>query len=411
MKVFPAFDTAANERTRGARGQALWVVLWAGAALAGCADDPPFSLRYKLTAGATQTCPASCESVNLACDSVLSIRILDPRDDKPLATVCEPITAAPSLCAMSRVRLPTDLRLPQRRLAVQVALYNADHISTINGKLACPDNQPFDGNRFAAPSAYQPAVAGMGYYDPGDAETVVELGCSDLTVVNTPVCRNEDRVRVTASVDDFDNGEHLPPAVADRVALAVGEPAARINPITQQPEYHLPLQATRPLARVPDTFRPAWTADVSLSFAQTACVEVFEDVAQTTKALTCREVTIGDNELDLPAVRLSRETLEDVLRALGKTSFPEDGLVIGKVIDRVGNPVKNVDVHPSSGSVQYLSAGRDSIIGDVTSESGIFISRDVDFKTSWSASGTAGGYGGLVVGHVTMVLLQPSPSD
>ncbi|MBK7536030.1 MAG: hypothetical protein IPI49_11825 [Myxococcales bacterium] len=380
-------------------------------ALTGCADEPPLRLRYKLTAGAAQKCPAACESVDMYCASVLSIRIVDPREpDKALATVCDRLEASPSLCSISRVRLPSDVRLPERRLAVQVALYNADHVPKVNGKLACPADQPFDGNNFAAPSEYQPAVAGVGYYDPGDDETVVELGCADLTVINTPVCRGQDRVRITASVEDFDNGAHLPPALADRMELSIGEPSPRINPVTQQPEYVLPIDATRDLARVPETIRPAWTAEVSLRFAEAACIEVFEDAAQTTKSLSCKQVTVGDTAVDLPAVRLSRQTLEDVIKALGKTSFPEDGLVVGKVVDRVGNPLKNVAVRPSTGTVQYLSTGRDGLIGDVTSETGIFVSRDAPFNSSWSAAGTSGGYGGLVVGRVTIVMLQADVS-
>jgi hypothetical protein len=380
-------------------------------ASSGCDAEPPIKLRYKLTDGVTQKCPAACASVSVSCDAVLSIRVVDPsHPETSFVSVCERIEAARSLCEMSRIRLPDDIRLPQRRLAIQVALYNADYVTEVDGLPVCPADLPFDANNFAAPSPYQPAIAGIGYYNPGDLETQVELGCADVTVINTPACRGDDRIRVTASVDDFDSGVFLPSAVADKVELGVGEPLARLNPLTQQTEYVMPVAATRSLQRVEDSLPGAWRTEVTRRFNDAACVEVYEDAAQSTKTLSCKRVSPLDSIIDLRGVRLARLSLLTILDAIGEREFPESGLVVGLVVDGLGVPTSNVAVRPSSGTVQYLSSGRDKLSGTVTSNSGIFVSRDAPFATTWTAPGASDAYGGLVVGRVTVIILQPGAS-
>jgi hypothetical protein len=381
----------------------------------GCADDPPIKIRYKITDGAAQNCPGSCSNISVSCDAVLSVRIVDPAVDptKPKATlvsVCERLSGVRSLCEMSRVRLPADLTLPQRRLAIQVALYNADEVTSPSGDLECPTDLPFDANNFASPSRHQPAVAGRGWYHPGDAETVVELGCADLTVVNTPACRGEDKVHVTASADDFDTREFLQPLTADKVTMSVAEPVARLDSVTQQTVHVMPNPSPiRNLNRVPGSLPAAWSAEIPLRVVEAACVELLEDTAASTRTLTCKRVSASENAIDLRALRLSRSTLAEVLTAIGETEFPQHGLVIGMVVDRLGNPTSNVAVRPSAGSVQYLGTNRE-ISGTSTSSKGIFLSRDTPFNTSWTAPGTSGGYGGRVMDRVTMVILQPDAS-
>lgn len=383
----------------------LWsaLLLLAGATGAACADDPPMSLRYRLTAGPTQTCPAACDSVQMACSSVVSIRVVDPATpDTSLLSVCDAISRGSSLCEMARVQLPTDRPLPRKRLAVQVALYNASDIPEVNGRLACP-RQTFDGNRFAAPGEARPAVAGMGYYTPGEDETVVELGCADLSVVNTPVCRNEDRVHVTSSLVSFDTRTHV--TESTDALLEVGTPVARGTgfSMSSSDTSRLTLEPSSGPVR-------AWSADWSTDSMETgapkvACLSVLERAPETTPSLTCKPLAPGATTLDLPGVLLRRGQLQAVLTALGETSFPTDGLVVGVVVDRGGLAQEGVRVVPSFGSVRYLD--RNVLVDGATTKSGIFVSRDAPFHSAWSAAGTSGGYGGRVAGHVTVVLLQP----
>jgi hypothetical protein len=396
------------------RALVLAAYLTAAGAVA-CGTDPPITLRYKLTQGAAQKCPATCTGVTVKCDSVLSIRVVDPKDPNDpknlFGSTCQRLHDLRSLCDIRGVQLPEGLRVPLRRLAVQVALYNADDIPvSADGDLICPTDQPFDANHFAAPGPYQPAVAGMGYYSPGDSETTIELGCADLPVVNTPTCRGDDQVHITASVDDFDTGVYLSEGQANMVSLAVGEPTSRINPETQATEFVMPMPTTSRIHRAGNLFPAAWAADVSLRFKAAACLEVLEDTSQATKALSCKQVAPDDRSIDLRGLRLARGTLNQVLATMGKVGFPPEGLVIGRVVNAQGSPAENVVVTPSRGSVQYLGPDGDKLTGSATSKNGVFVSRDVPFNTSWVAPGTSGAYGGLVTDRITVIILQPDAS-
>ena len=65
--------------------------------------------------------------------------------------------------------------------------------------------------------------------------------------------------------------------------------------------------------------------------------------------------------IDLSGVRVPRTTLQEVLAALEETVFPDNGLVLGIVIDELGSPVANVQVEAEIEDVMtypvvYLSA-------------------------------------------------------
>ena len=122
---------------------------------------------------------------------------------------------------------------------------------------------------------------------------------------------------------------------------------------------------------------------------------------------------------DFVGTRLAKATLDNILSVLGLPSFPDKGLVVGIVLDDHGNPAGGLQVNASvTGSVtptiQYLSANRHAVGGTVTSSTGIFISEDAPFGTDFSAtqgSETATAVGGLIVGKVTIVVLQiPNPA-
>lgn len=387
---------------------AVTVAAVASMAGAGCADDPPIKVRYELSKGPAQKCPADCESTMLMCKSVLSVRIVDPAlpDAAPLLSVCRRMEAGRSLCQMTQVRLVADKELPMRRLAVQVALYHAaDVFYDDEGEPLCPQDQPFGADGYAAPSQYHPAIAGMGYYTPGEGETTVPLGCVDVSVVNTPACLGKDRVDITASADDFDSGVYLQPPVADNVELKVGEPEPYLDGDT--PRYQLRPNTLTSLDRVANSFPAAWRNEYEGMFESAVCVVVEEKIAESTPTVTCRSVSSSETTFDLRGLRLTRSTLMQVLNVIGQSEFPKEGLVVGMVVDRLGKPVAGVQVHPSTGTVQYMGSSRDRLIGSATSSSGIFISRDTPFKTSWSAPDTSGGYGGLIRDKVTIVILQP----
>lgn len=375
---------------------------------AGCADDPPIKLRYELSKGPAQECAADCNSTQLHCKSVLSVRIIDPAhpEQRPYLSVCRSLVEKRPLCQIAQVRLVSEDELPRRRLAIQVALYNADDLEIdSSGDPICPQDQPYAANGYAAPSKYRPAIAGMGYYTPGEEETVVPLGCADVTLVQTLTCQGKNLVKLTASADDFDSGVYLQPPVADAVELKVGEPEQTSD------GFEIPLTSITKLERVVNSFPAAWSGERDRAFESSVCLIVQEDVAQSTPTVTCRLVNPGDASFDLRGLRLTRSTLQQVLTVLGEQQFPKRGLVVGMVVDHYGQPLPGVTVTPSLDgvSVEYLSAGRDRLIGSATSTSGIFISRNAPFTTSWSAPGTSTAYGGLIADKVTVVILQADP--
>ena len=92
-----------------------------------------------------------------------------------------------------------------------------------------------------------PAIGGVAFYHPGDAETIVDLGCTDLAQLNDPTCTGESQVKVTAVVDDFDTNVSVQSSVADHLSLYMGDPIATIASDTTT-HYQLPL-GVNPLTR------------------------------------------------------------------------------------------------------------------------------------------------------------------
>jgi hypothetical protein len=416
---------------------AIAVVALGAISVAACGSDPPFSLRFKLTSGTTEQCigdtgvPAqSCADVTMLCDGVVQIVVAPPNDlTAPFTSVCKPLSGK-TVCAIAGVDLPRPaMPVADQRLLVTMAVYPAYRIplDPISGELHCPPPFAFSADGF--PTTIQPicddtisdpndpmycwpipAIGGTAYYSPGDPETVVDLGCADLRqLTDRTTCLGQNVVAVTATVDDFDSEVPVAPSTADRLAVAVGEPMALTST-----EWALDTANERPLARTVLQPVPGWGANVDLMFTSTACLAVLEDDAQATTALTCIPVAPDQKTIDITGIRLAKTTLNQVLAAIGAPTFPSSGLVVGIVLDYLGNPLPNMAVTPSDPQVivDYLSADRSTIIAGGTSSTGIFITKDARavFGTTFSARGgplqIATGIGGLVDGKVDVVVLQ-----
>ena len=174
-----------------------------------------------------------------------------------------------------------------------------------------------------------------------------------------------------------------------------------------------------PLARTVVQPIPGWGGNITRTFSDAACLAVLEDNAQATTSLSCEAVPPNPSRIDLTGVRLAKPTLDQILSAIGDPSFPEDGLVVGIVLDNLGNPLKgmNVTLTPPAGTVgtvgiDYLSSDRTRIVTGGTSDNGIFMSQNAPFGTTFTVDG--GGpvntippkLGGKVEGKVTIVVLQ-----
>jgi hypothetical protein len=104
-------------------------------------------------------------------------------------------------------------------------------------------------------------------------------------------------------------------------------------------------------------------------------------------------------------------TLNKILAAIALPSFPafpDEGLVVGMVIDEFFEPLPNVAVSCNGCSIRYLNEMRDGLVTGATSKSGIFVSTDAPFGTGFSIPSTAlrPVLGGLVEGKVTVVVIQ-----
>ena len=376
-----------------------------------CGPDGALQLQLQLTTGAEQTCPAtSCLQIPIQCEAVVSVRIFNPATPlAPYVRICEDLPATDNICSLNRMQLPVT-NVPNERLEIQVAVFPKSGVPRIDGQPVCPTNMQFSPTGKPTGLGQGAAIAGRAFYSPDDEQTVVDLGCTDLTLVSGAACAGPTDVQVTSSVNDFDSGVFLAPSLADAVAVSVGEPKAQANPLSGSLEWSLATTNLAALIRTGSVPVPSWAGTSPNRFRTSACINVLEDGAQSTSTITCRAADANTNSIDVQGYRLSRQSLAEILNTLRLLFFPDEGLVIGMVRDFQGNPATGIMVRASAGTVAYLSADRSTVGGNVTSSSGIFISRSAPFETTFSANGNvAPVVGGLVLGKVTIVMLELMP--
>lgn len=397
--------------------------------LAACGDPPPFSLKFRVTDGDVQACmtgsgakATSCSGVTMLCDAVVSIRIFAPSDPTaPFISVCKPLQPSHNtrdLCAIGGVDLPAPaMPVHSQSLEVDMAVYPRSALQTAgNGDLICPTDIAFGADGFPTPPQpcidpetcpAAPAIGGRAFYHPGDSETVVSLGCTDIAPLEDPTCGGKTQLKVTAGVNDFSTGVSVAPTTANSLLVSVGEPTFDTNVMA----YTLTSSDLHALARTLLSPVPSWGASVDLQLVASACLEVFEDGAQTTAALACTD-QIGTNPLDLLGVRLAKPALDQVLLALGSQTFPIQGLVVGLAIDDLGNPLPGVTIVPTPGNAQikYMSADGTNFGASATTTRGVWVSTEAPYGTTFTPVGTMtaarAGFGGLVAGKVDIVIVQ-----
>jgi hypothetical protein len=391
-------------------------ILLALVVLAAC-DTPDLKITYLVAGGISgMTCGetgVTCDQVDMACTSVLYLRVLRPSDPAaPFISVCEEVSVngTKDMCAIGKIELPFTT-LPRETLEIQVTVWPEEMvIDPESGELDCGKLRPeFDATGFPIGGELNPAFGGRAFYHPGDEETFVTLGCVDLPSVNEASCAGQEAIQVTATVGDFEN---LPFSVSstigDRLAVTIGEP--KLFDDGAQVRHQLNSANVATLARTISGPTPAWGGGVDLALVNSACIQVLEDGAQTTSALRCKAIAAGETSLDLPGVRLPRTTLDQVLSSLSLVKFPEEGLTVGIVLDSVGAPIPGAVVDVTNGTVEYLNAARTGLVPGQTSASGIFVSRDAPYGTIFSTfiidQTVPPTIGGRVDGKVTIVILQ-----
>jgi len=279
----------------------------------------------------------------------------------------------------------------------------------ITGEDVCPAGTQYDAvNGFPLEMEGAPAVGGRAFYRPGDDAVTVTLGCTHLELVNDPTCLSLDTVRVAATVDDFDTGFTVGQGEADRLSVQVGEPRSSNLMYELNPGDVTALTRTTP-------FPPAWVTNVDHLFTSYACLAVLDDAPQSTTTLTCKTASLVEDNLTFTGIRLSKTSLDQILRTVSLTQFPSQGLTIGVVLDRNGDPLGNQPVSvPPGVTVQYLSSDRNSLVSNMTSGGplgGVFVSTDAPFGTTFSSSAgtpneTQSALGGRISNKVTIVVLK-----
>lgn len=395
------------------RAAALALVL-----VAGC-QDPPLRVRYQLEEGGCGT--ADCGELKMSCDAVLSLRVLSPSDpDVPHIAVCEPVmpNAKNDLCAIGSINLPVK-SLPRETMEIQVTVWDRQSVTDPLDltKLDCLRNpvvfDQINGFPVAPAVGPTPAFGGRAFYHPGDEEVVVTLGCTDPTAVDNPTCNGVNDIDVSAVVLDFDN---LPISVGestgDRLSVAVGEP--RTAEVDGKTQYVLNSADAKPLARTVMGPIPAWGDGVDLDFSASACIQVTEDAAQTTTTLHCEGLSDPNTRtINIAGVRVTKDTVDDVLRSLALTAFPDEGLTLGIVIDQNNNPAAGATVTVDAPfTVEFINDNRTGLTpGTRTTNSGLFVSRDLPYGKYFSASfptPLSPQIGGLVNGKLTVVVFTNS---
>jgi hypothetical protein len=399
-------------------------------------SNPPFALRFAPTEGESQVCisdtgnaATECDEITMACKPVLSIRITPPNDPTvPYISVCQRLSNSPpqnKLCAIAGVTLPEPIvPVPEQILEVQMAIFPEDELAhDENGNPICPivrfgaNNLPMDvqesceeEDQTLCPKV--PAIGGRTYYYPGDDLTTVRLGCTYLEKLQAKACSANSAIPVSVVVSDFDSLQPVTASLASRLTVSIGEPhpSGDVFVLNTTDLDELMLSSTAP---------PTWSSMVP-PYVMFQCADVREDAAQTTATVTCEPAPQpAPMRIDLNGVRLSKATLDRVLLALGKTTFPMKGLVVGIVIDSLGAPATGVTVGASKDNVQYnmqyLSSDLTAVdLGGSTTSSGVFVVQDAPFGTRFDAQSGAltadPSYGGLVEDKVTIVVIQMKPT-
>jgi hypothetical protein len=389
-------------------------------AAAAC-SAPPLTIELAIQSGSGATCPTSatgattCTAIPLACPSMLLIRVVDPAaPEQPLIESCEAVTpdSRKDLCTIASVGIDPDAlpaSLPERTLEVQVAVLPVGSDGSAECAAYASSLTFTDVTGVPQSVAGAPPIAGHAYYHPGDATTVVELGCIDLQELNACVATNQ--VTVNASVVELDSQVSVSSSVAANLEVAVGEPTP--DPSGSGDTFD-PANA-RSLGLVPSA-QPSWSADVDLAFGSAACLDVVDSSFGTAATLACTNQVAGKTTLDLIGAHISAARLEQLIHiesAADPAFDPNlgDGFVIGIVLDPGRNPVPNAQVSPDNGAtVSYIAADGMSLQTTGTSRSGVFLSTDAPVDTTWSLKAALGGqgFGGLVNNKVTVVVIQQS---
>jgi len=360
----------------------------------------------------------------MSCGATVFLRLTDPDSGEQLLTqsgvplsVCIEAPVNQDICSLADLASQMQLDgMPARTMRVEVAVWNADDVAAGECPIA-PGFELFD--LFGRPKtdlSPQPAFAGAAYFRAGDdADVTVPLACPNPGRLDVDSCAANLPTVVTAAVTDIGSMQLLRKEQAAEVSVSVGAAQERFD--DQGASFFvLESSALSPLSLDLSGATPIYRDEVQLPFiSDLVCSTTNEDVAQATTNVFCEEVPdtqTGNDDLNIFPLLLRKPVLDAALAALGLQTFPEQGLVIGRVVDEGFSPLAGVVVTPSAGSVLYLNDDLTVAAQGLSTNSAFFVSTDVPYGASWTASHFDGRRhsgqprGGLVEGKLSTIMIR-----
>jgi hypothetical protein len=383
------------------------------AALAACGDESdPIRLHLSWRTEGSLACPAdTCSALELHCDAMVSVRVVDASDSsKVYVDRCLPLAAAPDLCGLRDLPLASDDRIPHRAVRVEVSIWPRAQIGD-----ECPTTVEYDVRGLPQSRAMQPAIGGAQLVLAGQAPQVeVALACPNALALTDEACLADQPRRVTGTIEDFARRSSVPASIAEYLIVSAGPPVERIVQGSDTSQWELrpaDLELLEPDAT--SSIAPLWTGSVPRELTDTICLEALHRTEGGPTA-TCRAVPTTARALDLHGAYVPPTLRKDILAALGLDTVPPEGLVLGRVVDGNGAPIEGIKVVPSPmASTVYIDGTGNHIdaASTETSPSGMWVSIDAAPRTLWSVDGplpspvTPSAIGGRIAGHLTIVEL------
>jgi hypothetical protein len=410
--------------------------LWLTGCNGGAEDLLPFEINFSFDISPIGGCASSqCTSYGMACDTVVQVRITDAQTGDVIDTLCDQVVGD-NACNLFAVNGGGSfLSLPPRMVRIQVAAWRREVLANDSAlSVGCiPDDE---GEDFCCPAddifdlqgvplstfSPQPAFGGAAYFDitSDNSSVTIPLACPDPEQLNDPAeCQLPDAL-VTAIVDDMEN-------LVDRLTEEQARALFDISATEPRPQsdgdgntfFVIQAGDKVPLAlKEPIEATPSFQAFSSRRFGNVACVTILESGGGAETLSTCQNVVQPDPMvLSLFGHFLERDAVDQIKLALGLPALPDDGLIIGRVVDHEGAALAGVRVDSVlvDADVQYLNSDRTAPIGVETSSSAFFVSTDAPFNTQWTALHNDGRRedgeyrAGLIEGNVTLLLIQMEP--
>lgn len=402
-------------------------LLFLGCFVGACSSNPPKDAPIHLildTESIDSGCTSAfCTDYEMSCGATVSIRLTDPDTGEQLVrptgeelALCVAAPPNDTICSLSD--LSDELQLfdmPGETVRVEVAIWSQDDVQPG----ACPKPARFElfdiQGRPQPNFAIAPAFGGATYFRAGEqAEVTVPLFCPNTALLSANDCQANILTDVQAFVTDIGTMQLIRKKQAPIITVDVGETV--IVPDTQGGSFSiLTSEQTRPLTLDNAGVTPVYVGSVDQRFGiggKLACATTFEGAGLSTTTVFCEEVTDSPDELTLNPVFIRSATVSATLTALGLSEFPEEGIVIGRVVNEGLSPTSGVVVTPSEGTVLYLSEDLSDISPTLTSDSGYFVALDVPAGATWTATSFDGRRhigsprGGLVQGKVSAVVIR-----